>query len=143
MIRKVSKAMKKAKKSNMSAALEQRKWPTAALGAAAGFVNGLLGAGGGIIMVYAFSAVCDKDDNGVKDAFASTVAAILPISIVSALTYTFSGTVDLSLLPRYALPAVAGGLLGARLMGSISAIWLKRIFALTVIYAGINMIVRA
>lgn len=112
------------------------------LGAAAGFVNGLLGAGGGIIMVYAFSSVYDKDDEGVKDAFASTVAAILPISVVSALTYTFSGSAELSLLPRYILPAVAGGLLGARFMGSISAAWLKRIFALTVIYAGINLIVR-
>lgn len=115
---------------------------TAWLGAAAGFVNGLLGAGGGIIMVYAFSSVYDKDDDGVKDAFASTVAAILPISVVSALTYTFSGAAQLSLLPRYILPAAAGGLLGARFMGTISAAWLKRIFALTVIYAGINLIVR-
>lgn len=135
--------MKKAEKSGFMLPAWLHRWSTAALGAAAGFVNGLLGAGGGIIMVYAFSAVYDKDDNGVKDAFASTVAAILPISVVSALTYTFNGAVELSLLPRYIIPAAAGGLLGARLMGSISALWLKRIFALTVIYAGISLITRA
>jgi hypothetical protein len=120
----------------------RQKWLSASLGAAAGFVNGLLGAGGGIIMVYAFKHLGGKDEDGLKDAFASTAAAILPISAVSALTYTFGGAVQLTEAAKFIIPAAAGGLLGARLMDCVSTKWLKRIFSVTVIYAGINMILR-
>ncbi len=115
----------------------------AASGAAAGFLNGLLGAGGGIILIYALSALNpDKSPNGVRDNFASTIACILPVTILSALLYARDGRMDLSAVSPLVLPAAVGGLAGAYLLGRINTALLKKLFALLVIYSGISMILR-
>jgi len=51
-------------------------------GGLAGIVNGLLGAGGGLILVPFFRRFTDL---GEKEALANSVAVILPLSLVSAL----------------------------------------------------------
>ncbi len=112
-------------------------------GVGAGFINGLLGAGGGIILVYALSALNpDKSASAVRDNFASTIACILPISLVSAVIYSHSGTVDVTQVPKFILSAIAGGAAGALLMDKLSAATIKNMFAILLIIAGINMILR-
>ena len=51
-------------------------------GLTAGFVNGLLGTGGGIIIIFILGKINEYNDS--KDNFATAIAAILPISLVSA-----------------------------------------------------------
>lgn len=105
----------------------------------AGGVNGLLGTGGGIIFVYMLSKLTK---NNAKDNFATTICATLPISAVSAVIYFKNSNVDLSLIPKLIVPALAGGIIGALAVDKINKKWLNIIFAFLVIYSGTCMIFR-
>ncbi|MBE6574054.1 MAG: sulfite exporter TauE/SafE family protein [Ruminococcaceae bacterium] len=107
-------------------------------GACAGFLNGLLGTGGGIIIIFALSRI--NKNNDPKDNFATAIAAILPMSVVSAGFYLTRNSFDLKAVYPYILPAVVGGTLGAFLLCRIRADRLKRLFAVLLIIAGVNMI---
>lgn len=119
------------------------RWAVAATGAAAGFVNGFLGSGGGIILLYLFRKTANPaDGDGVKNSFAAVVATVLPLCAVSAVVYSHKGMGDLSLLWRFALPALAGGGIGAYLTNRLNTAVLNKIFAVIVTVAGINMILK-
>lgn len=112
-----------------------------AVGALAGFINGLLGAGGGIIVAYFLSKKFNGENK--NDAFANAVATMLPISIVSLLLYVVNG----SFIPDVALfsllPAgMIGGVLGAYLLTKIKFKFIKALFSVLVAVSGILMIVR-
>lgn len=112
-------------------------------GIAAGIVNGLLGAGGGVIVVFALAAYSkEKGEESIRDSFATTVACVLPMSIISAASYASTLKADISGFSSFMLPAVAGGIIGAVLTDKINTKTLKMIFALLTIIAGINMILR-
>ena len=115
------------------------------LGMGAGFLNGLLGAGGGILLVHLFTP---KDSpsttESTRNAFFCTLAAILPMTALSALLYALDGQTARSLteMTPLVLPAIAGGTAGAFLLEKIHATLLKTIFSLLVLYAGISMVMR-
>lgn len=115
------------------------------LSIAAGFVNGLLGAGGGILFMFILARMREKNGGGtdsVKDDFATTIFAIFPISAVSASMYMLRGRFSFAEIPVYVIPAIAGGLCGAVLLDKIKVSVLKKIFAMVIIYSGINMLMR-
>ena len=105
----------------------------------AGAINGFLGTGGGIVLVYALGAITDNDK---KDNFATTLCAIIPMSLVSLISYGNSGNIDTSLVKTLIFPAVIGGGLGALLTDKIRTKYLSLFFALLVMYSGICMVVR-
>ena len=105
----------------------------------AGAINGFLGTGGGIVLVYALGAITDNDK---KDNFAITLCAIIPMSLVSLISYGNSGNIDTSLVKTLIFPAVIGGALGALLTDKIRTKYLSLFFALLVMYSGICMVVR-
>ena len=115
------------------------------LGTAAGFINGLLGAGGGILLVWVFSSLTPNDSpDRVRDTFAATLAAILPITALSAMLYCLgeTNTPPIAELSPLILPAIAGGTIGALLLHRINTTFLKKIFAWLVLYSGISMVLR-
>ena len=110
-------------------------------GLAAGIVNGLLGAGGGVVIVFSLAAYAkEKGEVSVRDNFATTVASVLPVSLVSAASYASSLNADISGSWRYLIPAVVGGISGAFITDRINTKTLKLVFAVLTIIAGINMI---
>ena len=112
-------------------------------GAAAGFLNGLLGAGGGILLVYALTAMNpDHTPDAVRDNFAATIAAVLPITLLSTVLYAADGRMDVSAVSPLILPALLGGTAGAFLLGRINTAFLKKLFALLVIWSGLYMLLR-
>jgi len=114
-----------------------------AAGLAAGFLNGLLGAGGGVLLIYALSALNpDKSPDGVRDNFAATVACVLPVTLLSAILYAADGRMDFAAVTPLVLPAILGGTAGAVLLGRIPTKLLKKLFALLVIWSGISMLTR-
>lgn len=113
----------------------------AVVGIAAGFINGFLGAGGGIILLSMFRRLNpNKNSEGARDDFASVVAAVLPLCVVSAINYSSRGSLDMNLFLRFIPGALVGGVVGAYLTDKIDTRILKNIFALIIIIAGINMI---
>ena len=115
------------------------------LGAGAGFLNGLLGAGGGILLVHLFTPKnTPSSPESVRNAFFCTLAAILPITALSAAIYMFGAYSQHSAedITLFVLPAIAGGAVGAVILDRINTTLLKIIFSLLVLYAGIHMVIR-
>lgn len=111
-------------------------------GLAAGFVNGLLGAGGGIIAVFVLSHACAAVLPDRRDIFANAIAVMLPVSAVSAAFYALGGKIDTSDFGAFFVPAVLGGISGGFLLRKINTALLRKVFAAVVIVSGIMMIVK-
>lgn len=110
-------------------------------GAAAGFLNGLLGAGGGIVLIYTLHALyCDGSAESVRDYFAATIACVIPMTLLSALLYAADGKLMTAGASALSLPAVAGGALGAFFLDKIQTKFLQKLFAALVILAGMMML---
>ena len=104
-----------------------------------GVMNGLLGAGGGMLAV----PLLKKLGLDQTQAHASSVAVILPLSIVSTAAYLLLGRFALADAAVYLLPGAAGALAGALLLVKIPQHWLRKIFACLIIWAGVRLMLNA
>ena len=91
-------------------------------GIAAGIVNGLFGAGGGMIAV----SLLRKSGLGVKESHVNAVAVILPITVISAVLYLLQGHIVLSDAIKFVPTGIIGSVIGTVALKKISALWLKR-----------------
>lgn len=112
-----------------------------ALGLAAGFTNGLLGAGGGIIVVMGLRALFGKTGANGHSFYATAIAVMLPLSALSAWQYHRAGHLPPVSFWHLILPALLGGALGALLLRRIAPRVLGRIFAAVVLVSGIILAV--
>ena len=103
-----------------------------------GIINGMFGAGGGIIAVPLLRKFGMND----KESHASSVAVILPLSVFSAVLYILDGRVKLSEGLPYVLPGLIGAVLGTLFLSKISPKWLHAIFGALIIYAGIRLMTK-
>ncbi|MBQ8174550.1 MAG: sulfite exporter TauE/SafE family protein [Clostridia bacterium] len=110
----------------------------ATLSFAGGVLNGLLGTGGGMILLFALGYLLSAEH--AKDAFVISSVGVLAFSAVSAVMYGTGGSYDLAVLPRFALSAAVGGVAGAFLFRYVPTKWLKRLFAALTLYAGLRML---
>ena len=102
-------------------------------GGAAGLGNGFFGGGGGMLLVPLLKNQCGLDQ---RRAFATSVAIILPLCILSSVLYWIRGGLDLGLALPYVLGGLAGGLAGGKLFRRVNMVWLRRGFALLMLYGG-------
>jgi uncharacterized membrane protein YfcA len=114
----------------------------AVFGLGAGFVNGLLGAGGGVLLVFCLAPFFHGKENGQRDIFANALAVTFPVSLVSAVSYATSGRFSLDGFAHYLIPCAIGGVFGAFLLGKLNVKILKTVFAVLVIFSGIYMVMR-
>ena len=118
--------------------MEKSGFKTAVSGFLIGIVNGLLGAGGGMIAV----PLLKKLGLEQKEAHACAVAVILPISLVSAAFYIINDYVNLNDAIIYIPAGLLGAVLGTYCLKKISPYWLKRIFGGFMIYAGVRLLLK-
>ncbi len=101
-----------------------------------GIINSALGAGGGIAAVYALK----KNGLDQKTAQATALAVILPLTAVSVVIYLLRGDFRI----EEALPFIPLGLVGAfcgtKLMKQSQNKFLRKSFALLMIFAGLRYI---
>ena len=107
-------------------------------GALVGLLNGMLGAGGGMLAVPLLKKLGLRQ----TEAHATAVAVIFPLSVLSTLAYLWFGRFELGGAAFYLLPGAAGALLGGLLLAKIPAKWLRKIFACFMIWAGIRMVMK-
>lgn len=103
-------------------------------GAVAGLVNGLFGAGGGMVLAPMLS---EKAGISESERFPTSIAIIAPICVVSLL---FSGSQNLSiwqLLP-YLLGGITGGIAAGIWGKRIPTVWLHRILGALIFWGGIR-----
>lgn len=111
-----------------------------ALGLGAGFINGLLGAGGGILIVFGLGKLLRGKIRDPRSVYASAIAVILPLSILSAIQYFRQGSLEIHTLELLILPAILGGALGGLLLRRLSPAVLSRIFAVVVLISGVTLV---
>lgn len=102
-------------------------------GGAAGLANGFFGGGGGSVLVPLLTRFCGLDQ---RRAFATSVAVILPLCVLSVVIYVLRGGLDLTVAWPYLLGGTAGGWLGGKLFKGVRMDWLRRGFGLLLIYGG-------
>ena len=73
-----------------------------------------------------------------RKAFATSVAVILPLCALSAAIYLFRGGVDFTAALPYLAGGLLGGLLGGKLFKQLNMVWLRRLFALLLLYGGVR-----
>lgn len=114
-------------------------------GLLAGFCNGLLGAGGGIVVVLTFSAALPRDEDSRRSLYANALCVMLPLSLLTLATYALKRNIPHGFLGAdYALllvGAAIGGVLGALILDKLPSSILKKAFALLTVLSGILMIV--
>ena len=111
-------------------------------GLLAGFINGLLSAGGGIIVVAALGKLLGDTLKDKNDVFANALCVMLPLSLFSCFLYAAGGNLTTSDFGVFVLPAIAGGAVGGVLLGKLRARLVKKLFCALVIISGIILMVR-
>lgn len=110
-------------------------WKMAIAGATAGIVNGLFGAGGGMVLVPLLTALSDLEDRAV---FPASISIILPMCFV---TLGISA-MGMPLPWRDALPYLLGSAIGGVLAGffgkKIPTVWLHRGLGILILWGGIR-----
>ena len=111
---------------------------SAAGGFLAGALNGLLGAGGGMIVV----PMLRKSGVSTRKSHATSVGIILPICLFSSILYLSRQTVTLADALPFLIPGVLGSLLGAWLLPKVNETFLRRLFGALMLWAGVRMLFR-
>ncbi len=114
----------------------KKAWLAPALaGGAAGLVNGFFGGGGGMVLVPLLTSKCGLDQ---RRAFATSVAVILPLCALSSAIYFLRGGLDLAAALPYLAGGLVGGFIGGKMFKSLNMDWLRRAFALLILYGGVK-----
>lgn len=102
-----------------------------------GFLNGLLGAGGGMVVV----PVLEKKLT-TKEAHATSVAIILPLCAVSAVLYLIDGRVTFADAAPFLLWGAVGSAIGTFLLFRLKGKVLRKLFALLILWAAVRLLLR-
>ena len=106
-------------------------------GAAAGLVNGLFGAGGGMVLVPLLIGFGKLED---KKAFSSAISIILPMCLVSLAVYWQQGVFPGSGALPYLAGGLLGGLAGGLLFRRVTPRFLHRFFGLVILWGGLRLL---
>lgn len=106
-------------------------------GALGGLANGLFGSGGGLFLVPLLTKWTKLEQ---RKSFATSVAVILPLSIISAVVYFTKGAIDLNSAVPYLIGGGIGGIISGRIFKKIPLTFLRKIFGLLIIYGGIRAV---
>jgi len=109
-----------------------------ALGLVAGFLSGLIGIGGGIIIVPVLVYMLHMDQ---KMAQGTTLFMfMLPIGILGVYNYYKAGQVDFKSALIISITFILGSYLGSKTALTIDTKIVKQIFAVAIIFVGIKML---
>jgi uncharacterized membrane protein YfcA len=122
-------------------------WAYLAIGAAVGFLAGLLGIGGGMVMVpmlvFVFTAKKFPAEHMMHLALATSMATILFTSLSSVRAHHLHGAVDWRVARAMAPGIVAGALAATLVAGFVPTRPLAVFFALFMTYASLQMFFEA
>lgn len=108
------------------------------IGFIAGIVSGLFGAGGGMILVPAFTHITKLDE---KEARATSIFCILPLVITSCIIYMKNQYIDWNIGIKSAIGGIIGGVIGSILLKKLKNEILNILFTIFLVYVSIKMII--
>lgn len=110
------------------------------LGALAGLINGIFGAGGGVLIVLSLWTLTEGALEDRRCVFASVTAMILPMSLASSLVYMRVAPPSVSEAIGISVCALIGGGVGAFLLGRLRLGAVKTVFSILLLVSGAIMI---
>ena len=113
-------------------------WIMLLVGLVVGLVSGVVGIGGGIFFVPALIWLTGMSQHKAQGT--SLGALLAPVGILAFLEYYRKGNADLRVALLLAAGFLVGGYFGAAGAQFIPELWLRRIFALTLIAVGGQML---
>ena len=122
---------------NFKGKIRHEKTYSVLTGVFAGLVNGVFGGGGGMIVVPMLVYLLKKEP---KVAHATAILLILPMSITSGLFYAAFGSFRAEAGIPVTIGVVAGGILGALLLGKMSSKFIVALFSAVMAAAGVKML---
>ena len=108
---------------------------TALAGIGAGAVNGLFGAGGGMVLVPLLTLLTDMEDTEI---FPASVSIILPICLVSLSVTYRTGIISWEQVFYYLIGSAAGGIIAGICGRHIPTLWLHRILGAMILWGGVR-----
>lgn len=120
------------------AGLRKRRFAPYLCGAAAGLVNGMLGAGGGMLLLPLLAKTTDLKQH---ELFACSVCVILPLSLVSAGVYLLRGGSFLPEAVPYLIGGAAGGVIAGLTLKKLPTEWLRRVLGAFILWGGVRLLI--
>ena len=108
------------------------------IGLAAGFLGGLVGIGGGILIVPALVLLLGLSQHMAQGI--SLAMILFPVGILGVINYYKNGYVDFKYAGLIALGFFAGSYLGSKFSLSLSQDTVKKIFAVVMILLSIKLL---
>lgn len=105
----------------------------AAAGALAGAVNGLFGAGGGMVLVPLLTLLTPLEEDAV---FPASISIILPVCLVSLTITAMTGEIAWMQSFPYLIGSAAGGILSGIWGRKIPVLWLHRGLGILILWGG-------
>jgi len=109
------------------------------IGLAAGFMGGLVGIGGGVIIVPALVMLVGMTQHQAQGT--SLTMILFPVGILGVLNYYKQGYVDFKYAGLLAVGFFVGSYLGSKYSLSLPQLTVKRIFAIIMIVLAIKILV--
>ena len=102
-------------------------------GIGAGAVNGLFGAGGGMVLVPLLGLLTGLED---REVFPASVCIIAPVCIVSLAVTWKKGVTPWDIALPYLLASAIGGIAAGFLAKKIPTVWLHRLLGVLILWGG-------
>jgi uncharacterized membrane protein YfcA len=113
------------------------------LAAMAGFLAGLLGIGGGLVLVpglyFVFTSLGYESDTIMHVAVGTSLSTIIATGISSARAHYKRGSVRMDLVKNVGIGMVCGVLIGTIIASQVSGLWLQVFFAVTLVVLSVLM----
>ena len=113
-------------------------WMMLLVGLLVGMLSGVVGIGGGILFVPALVWLAGMSQHKAQGT--SLGALLLPVGLFAFMEYYRKGNADLKVALLLAVGFLIGGYFGAVGAQHIPDLWLRRIFAMTMIVVGGRML---
>ena len=111
-----------------------KKYAFYIVGIFSGFINGILGTGGGTVVVPCIEWL----GTDTKKSHSTAIAIILPITAVSAFLYIRQGNIDIKSTVILSVSGCIGAIIGAKFLKKIPSHYLKIIFGISMVAGGIK-----
>lgn len=108
------------------------------VGLAAGFLSGMVGVGGGIIIVPALVYFLGFSQHSAQGT--TLFMFLFPIGVLGVLNYYKAGYVDWRAAIFICVTFIAGSYFGSKLAVNIDQVTVKRIFGALIVVMGIKML---
>lgn len=102
-------------------------------GIGAGAVNGLFGAGGGMVLVPLLGLLTDLED---REVFPASICIIAAVCIVSLAVTWQKGVTPWDIALPYLLASAVGGIAAGFLAKKIPTVWLHRLLGVLILWGG-------